>query len=304
MRSLADLDLNLLLALDALLVERSVTRAAQRVGLSQPAVSAALKKLRRLFDDELLVRTGNAFELTSLGSRLVTMTGPALAEVKRVFEATSGFDPTSAERDFRIVASDYAASTIGPLLADAFHEYPGIRLHLAQQTPWLVDHADASLRAVDGMILPHGYLADIPHQDLYSDTWVCLAAEDHPDVGASVGLEQLSELDMVTLFNLPTAFSPADKQLSLHGLTLRNRIVVDSFLVMPSFLVGSARVALVQRRLAARLVGGGLRQVELAFELAPLTEAFWWAPGHRRDPAHAWLRAALRRVSTEMPPAH
>src|SRR5215472_7524486 len=153
---LANLDLNLLVSLDALLAERSVSRAAERLGLSQPSLSASLARLRRHFRDELLARIGNRYELTPLAAQLAEQTTSALAAVARVFASEPDFDPATSEREFTVLMSDYAISV----------------LDVAQ-----------ALRDVDAMVLPHGYLSDLPSQQLFTDQWVCVVAADHPGIG-------------------------------------------------------------------------------------------------------------------------
>src|SRR6266699_4979020 len=113
---LANLDLNLLVSLDALLQERSVSRAAARLGLSQPSLSGSLARLRRHFGDELLSRVGNRYELTPFALELAEKAAIALASVTRVFVSESDFDPARAEREFAVMISDYAITVLGPPL--------------------------------------------------------------------------------------------------------------------------------------------------------------------------------------------
>ncbi|MEJ1109548.1 MULTISPECIES: LysR family transcriptional regulator [unclassified Kribbella] len=208
-QSLANLDLNLLLTLDALLEERNVTRAAARVGVSQPAVSAALARLRRHFGDELLSRVGNRYELTPLALQLRGHTATALASVQRVFDASPDFEPAEADREFTFLMSDYAAAVLGPTLAAAVaREAPGVRLRLPMHTPDAVDHAAETLRVVDGIVLPHGFISDFPSVDLFDDDWVGLVATEHPEVGSSLTMDQLATLPWVLTYNRPTAFTP------------------------------------------------------------------------------------------------
>ncbi|MEJ3746518.1 LysR family transcriptional regulator [Actinomycetes bacterium KLBMP 9797] len=307
-RLMANLDLNLLVTLDALLRERNLTRAAGQIGVSQPAVSAALARLRRHFGDPLLSRVGNRYELTPLAAQLLSLTGPALVGVRRVFETTPDFDPARAEREFTLVTSDYAATVLGPIVARRLAaEAPGVRLRLQQTTPGAVDHAGETLRATDGMILPHGFLIDIPHTDLYQDRWVCIVSADNPAVGEQLTLPQLGELPWVVLYNLPTAYAPAAQQLRTIGVEPRVEVVVDGFLPMPFLVAGTNRVALIQERLARRAAGpAGVRVMPCPFEVLPLVEAFWWHPMFRNDPAHAWLRRVLSeagRVLAQEAPA-
>src|SRR5262249_1597438 len=133
--NLNSLDLNLVLALRALLEERNVTRAGQRIGLSQPAMSAALARLRRHFADELLARTDGQYELTARGRALLDRTAAACDLLERVFSSQPDFDPARADRDFTIFASDYAVTVFGAELARTVQaEAPGIRLRF-RQTP-------------------------------------------------------------------------------------------------------------------------------------------------------------------------
>jgi DNA-binding transcriptional LysR family regulator len=294
-RVLANLDLNLLVTLDVLLRERNVTRAAEHLGSSQPAVSAALARLRRHFGDDLLHRAGNRYQLTPLATRLAERTAPALAGVRRVFDVSAEFDPSAVEREFTVVTSDYAAAVLGPVVTRLLAERaPGVRLRLQQTSPYAVDHAVDTLRAVDGIVLPHGFLADTPYTDLYEDRWVCIVAEGNTAVGDRLTLAQLGELPWVVLYNLPTAFAPAAQQLRMFGIEPRVEVVVDGFLPMPFLVAGTNRVALVQEHLARRMAGlAGIRRLPCPFEVVPLAEAFWWHPMYRSDPAHAWLRGVL-----------
>ncbi|HLL69473.1 MAG TPA: LysR family transcriptional regulator [Micromonosporaceae bacterium] len=301
-RVLANLDLNLLVTLDALLRERNVTRAAQHLGVSQPAVSAALARLRRHFGDELLSRVGNRYELTPLATQLVARTVPAIAGVRRVFDASPDFDPSQVEREFTIITSDYAAAVLGPVVSRLIaQQAPGVRLHLQQTTPYAVDHAVETLRTIDGFVLPHGFLTDIPYVDLYSDRWVCIVSADNPSVGAELTRAHLGELPWVILFNLPTAFAPAARQLRMIGVEPRIEVVVDSFLAMPFLVAGTNRIALLQEHLARRVAATtGIRALACPFDVVPLAEAFWWHPMYRTDPAHTWLRGVLTEAGRQL----
>src|SRR5688500_10858331 len=129
--SLRNLDLNLLPTLDALLRERNVTRTAEQLGLSQPAVSASLGRLRRHFGDELLHRTGNRYELTPLALQLRSRTESALHGVHRVFDASPEFDPGASDRQFTLMISDYAMAVFGErLISRLATDAPKIRLHM------------------------------------------------------------------------------------------------------------------------------------------------------------------------------
>ncbi|WP_416566178.1 LysR family transcriptional regulator [Nocardia testacea] len=300
--SLRNLDLNLLTTLDALLTERNVTRAAESLGLSQPAVSAALRRLRRHFHDDLLHRSGNRYELTPLAEQLREPAAAALVGIQRVFDAVPVFDPATSSREFTVLVSDYAATVFCDQLATVLAEHaPGVRLRLEQQTGAHIDQAPESLRTADGTFLPHGFLSDIPSLDVFTDSWVLIVSADNSEVGDTITLEQLAELPWVVTYHAPTAFTPAARQLRMIGIEPDIRVVVQSFLAVPFMVAGTRCVALLQRRLADRLAeAANVRILPCPWEVVPLVEAFWWHPTHRTDPAHQWLRSVLAEVSAEV----
>jgi DNA-binding transcriptional LysR family regulator len=298
----ANLDLNLLVSLDALLQERSVSRAAVRLGLSQPALSASLSRLRRHFDDELLARVGNKYELTPLAAQLVDVTSSAMAGVLRVFTSADHFDPGTASRELTVFMSDYATTVLGPALAELLGaEAPAVRLRVQQLASHLVDNATETLRSVDAMVLPLGHLTDLPHQRLFNDDWVCLVGLDTPLVNDTLTLDQLGTLPMVMTYQTPTAFTPVAKQLEMLGVEVNVQIVTESFLALP-FLVAAVRgVGLIQKRLADRLAPAAeVRILPCPFEPVPLIEALWWHPMYTRDAGHRWLRDVFVRAGKRL----
>ncbi|MFC8721864.1 LysR family transcriptional regulator [Kitasatospora sp. NPDC057198] len=298
--NLATLDLNLLPALRALLEERNVTRAGRRLGLSQPAMSAALARLRKHFGDELLTRSGNSYAPTPLGTALLTMTGPACDLLERVFTCQASFEPATAEREFTLLTSDYAAAVFGAGLARAVHaEAPGIRLRFQQVGPTLVDSITDFLGSADGLLLPHGVITGYPSLDLYTDRWVCLVADDHPEVAGALTLDDLARLPWAVYQRAHDA--PATRQLALLGVEPRVEVSVGTFQLLPAMVAGTRRVALIQARLAA-LLGphSGVRTLPCPFDPVPLTEALWWHPLHTQDAAHQWLRGTAARVGDDL----
>ncbi|MET7701068.1 LysR family transcriptional regulator [Streptomyces sp. NPDC005485] len=299
---LRNLDLNLLVTLDVLLQEQSVTRAAARLGVTQPAVSAALARLRRHFSDDLLRRSGNKNELTPLAQQLATTTGPALLGVQRVFEAMPTFDPASADREFTVMMSDYAAIVLGDHLATLIEQQaPGVRVRLRELGAYAVDHAMEMLRGADGMVLPHGFLSDIPSMDLFEDSWVLVVSEDNDQVGEKLTMDDLGRLPWVVTYNAPTAFTPALRQLRMIGVEPQVQMVVEAFAAVPFLVAGTNRIALLQAELAHRLAGPArVRILPCPWDVVPVSEAFWWHPMQRSDPAHIWLRSTLRRAGRDV----
>lgn len=289
---LSRLDLNLLVALDALLTERSVTRAADRLHLSQPALSASLARLRTHFGDQILARRGNSYELTPFALRLADHTTTALDAARRVFESQASWDPAESEREFSIFGSDYGFSTIGRAASElAAQRAPGVHFRFMLHNPVVVEDAATRLRSADAMVIPHGFLVDLPFADLWRDDWIAIVADSNERVGDSVTMDDLASLPWVLNYQSRSAFTSAERQIQQLGIEPIVDVVVESFLAVPQFIAGTDRIGLIQRALADHAIrSAGVREVSLPFEPTPLLNALWWHPVHSRDPEHAWMR--------------
>ncbi|MBM7054324.1 LysR family transcriptional regulator [Streptomyces durocortorensis] len=298
--NLASLDLNLVVALRALLEERNVTRAGRRMGLSQPAMSASLARLRRHFDDELLARVGGQYELTALGQVLLDRTSAACDLLERLFTSQADFDPRTESREFTLIASDYAVAVFGAALARAVHEEaPGVTLRFVRTPITVVDDTATLLSTTDGLLMPHGVVSGMSYNDLYDDEWVFLVAANNREVGDSLSREDLARLPWVTYQR--TYDAPAVRQLGMLGIEPRVEVSADSFLSLPFLVEGTRRVALLQRRLARLLSGSAaVRVLDPPYEAVPLRQALWWHPVHAHDAPHAWLRETALRVAAGM----
>ncbi|KAA9105099.1 LysR family transcriptional regulator [Microbacterium rhizomatis] len=289
---LSRLDLNLLVALDALLTERSVTRAAERLHLSQPALSASLARLRMHFGDPILARRGNTYELTPFALRLAEHTTTALEAARRVFESQATWAPTESVREFAIYGSDYGFVTIGKAVAElAAERAPGVRFRFMLHNQTIVEDAPNRLRSADGMVIPHGHMTDLPFADLWHDDWVAVVSENNATVGDDLTMEDVAALPWVMTYQSRSAFTSAARQIQQLGIEPHVEVVVESFLALPHFVAGTNRIGLIQAALAPVARGvGGVRIVELPFSATPLTNALWWHPVHDRDPEHLWMR--------------
>ncbi|MFF3941409.1 LysR family transcriptional regulator [Streptomyces phaeofaciens] len=298
--SMSGLDLNLVLALRALLEERNVTRAGRRIGLSQPAMSAALARLRRHYDDELLSRVGGQYELTALGRALLDRTATACDLLERVFSSRADFTPGSEEREFTLLASDYAVAVFGAELARTVHaEAPGVRLRFQRPPTAVTEDTATLLSTVDGLLMPHGVISGFPTVELFTDRWVFLVAESNDEVGDRPTMADLARLPWVIYQR--TYDAPAARQLSMLGIEPRAEVSVDGFQVLPFLVADTRRIALVQRRLAERLSGvAAVRVLTPPYAAVPVQEALWWHPVHTHDAAHIWLRDTAARVGAEL----
>ena len=299
---LSRLDLNLLVALDALLTERSVTRAAERLHLSQPALSASLARLRTHFNDPILARRGNSYELTPLALRLTEHTTTALDAARRVFESQAIWTPHDSTREFSIYGSDYGFATIGKAVSRlAAQEAPGVRFRFMLHNPSIVDDAVNRLRAADGMVIPHGHLTELPYMDLWRDGWVVVASESNEHVGDELTMEMLGRLSWVFTFQTRTAFTSAARQLQQLGIEPHVEAVVESFLALPHFIAGTDRLGLIQAGLSDYASSvPGIRVLEPPFDATPVVNALWWHPVHGRDPEHGWMRGLFEQAAAQV----
>ncbi|GAB4079214.1 LysR family transcriptional regulator [Modestobacter muralis] len=299
--NLARLDLNLLVSLDALLQQRSVTRAAAQMGLSQPALSASLSRLRRHFGDELLTRVGNEYRLTPLALQLRELVRIALSGAERVFDAQPDFDPASSTREFTALVSDYVVVVLGDTLAGLLaEEAPHTRLRLTPHSPAMVERAEQVLLGGDVMMLPHGFVTDLSHIDLYRDEWVCVVSADNPVADVGLTTEHLRTMPWVLTYHGPAASTPAALQMRMLGIEPRVQVITEHFITVPGLVAGSDRIALLQRRLVDLLpLSSGIRPLPCPFEVGPLVEAMWWHPALDDDPEHRWFRDVVGRAAAQ-----
>ncbi len=291
MNSLGRLDWNLIPALEALLQERNVSRAARRMGVSQSAASGALARLRRHFDDDLLTRSGNGYELTPVGQRLLPLAHAAVDSAQTVLTSLRTFDPATSTREFRVATTEYAQILLGSLLTQRVTTAaPGARLTFC----WPGDTSVAPsswLAGIDGWFGPRDSLPGLPFTGLHPDRWVCVVDRSNPRVGQSLALEEVVRHSWV----VPTRPRDHDRtwkqRLFAHGLELRIALSTESFSAVPFLVAGTELVGIVQHAIAARLQEAcDIRVLECPWPMAPLNLTFWWHPNREHDAAHLWLR--------------
>ena len=293
-------DLNLLVAFDALMSELSVTRAAERLSIGQPAMSASLGRLRKLFDDPLLVREGGALVPTSTALSLLEPIREALSLVDSALGTRHSFDPATAERMFTIIASDYLVLVmLQDLFADLAESAPGIRLNIAPIVP---DFADQLRRGLtDFVILPSDVAAPhtrhLPHEELFRDRYVVAVDRDNPAVGDSIDMATFNSLPYIAYSGGPLQ-SVAQMRLESGGWQRQIDVTTQSFVVAPFLLTGTRFTALIHERLGARVAEtANLHLLEPPEPLEPLTECLYWRPQDTHDPGHRWLRERLRSAA-------
>ncbi|CCH74944.1 Transcriptional regulator [Nostocoides australiense Ben110] len=303
--ALGGTDLNLVLALKVILEEGNVTRAGERLAMSQPAMSGALAKLRRRFDDELLVRSGREYELTPFARELLPEAQEALRLISEALGVAEGFDPATSDREFRITMSDYAiAVVLEPLLAKITAQAPHVRLTVDHLMP-ATSATDRLLLDYDVMIAPLGYGFGGHSRPLWRDRMVCLMASDHPLAGVgALTLDHLRETPHAEAAFGPGTLTPVSRVLGELDVQRRVDVQVRGWLPLPFVLIDSDMIGIVPERLARMHVrpGGPLVQKETPFGEILLVEGYWYAANRLGDPANHWLFERLDEVAAELAP--
>lgn len=304
-RVLADLggiDLNLLVALGALLEDRNLTRAGARIGLSQPAMSAALSRLRRHFGDELLEREGRGYRLTPLGGQLLPTVQEALRQMEATMDRSPEFDPAASDREFSLAASDYTVSILAdPLLRRVKQAAPGIRLEL-HPIPTDMSFSSHGIVKHDVVVGPTGY--DFPGRrlELFRDRFVCVVDPANPRLkDGALSLADLAELPHAKATFGHEQPTPADRQLDELGVRRHVQVTVVGWLTVPFVVAGTGLVAIVPERLARRVADTvRLTVVEPPFGQVDLIETAHWHPSRAADPAVRWLLRTLQETAAQL----
>ncbi len=289
--NLSQFDLNLLVSLDALLIERNVTRAGQRVGLSQPAMSGTLARLRDLFKDELLARVGRQLELTPLAQDLAPVLHQRLLDIEDLMNARRAFVPAKERRTFVIAASDYIVFVLlQPLVARLAEQAPGVSVRFTRLAPTSPDQLGED--AVDFVIMPSEVEVHYPAEPLFADRWVCVAWQGNTQIGEGIDMQQYLSLRHL-VFSMPGGESASLADTSLERMGVRRRIAAwtESFMLSPFLVRGTDMITVVQERVALRLQHAAeARILALPYDAPDFHESLYWNPRRSTDPPHVWLR--------------
>jgi LysR family transcriptional regulator, nod-box dependent transcriptional activator len=296
------LDLNLLVALDALLTERNITEAGRRVFLTQSAMSGALARLREHFADELLIQVGRKMMTTPLADSLAGPVREILLKIDAAVKTRPEFNPSNSHRRFSLMMSDYVATVLMPeVIRRAETQAPHVTFEvLSNDVPdplGTLDRAD-----IDFLIMPEQLLQkEHPSQQVFGDCYACLVSADNPLVGDSLTQQQYLEMGHVRGQYRIRVPMIDEWFLTKMGLTRRSEVIASSFNVVPHLVVGTRRIATTQRRLAeiyARALP--LRVLEPPFEIPSLTESLQWHKDFQDDPGRIWVRGIIGAVAADM----
>jgi LysR family nod box-dependent transcriptional activator len=300
---LASVDLNLLVAFDALMDERSVTRAAGRLSLSQPGMSNTLARLRKLFGDPLLVREGLTLVPTPRADALRQPVHDALAIIRAALDQRTGFDPVADQATWTVSCSDYSLlMLIGPLVRRLAAGAPGVTIRALPRAPDPVGLLRAS--AADLVIEPAEIMPDaqLASQRLFADRWLCCVWAGNAAVGDEMTMDTYLRLGhLVYSMGRGQPTSIVDQHLERSRVLRRIEFTVESFLLVPFLLEGTDLVTVVPERAVPHLRrSAAIRVLEPPVPLPAITEMLWWHPRHTANPAHAWIRGRIAEVAAEL----
>lgn len=289
-------NLNLLPALEALLTTRGVGVAAQRMGVSQSAMSHSLAKLRDALDDPLLVMSGRRMMLTPRAEALLDELPGALEALARVLSGDQGFDPTTSDRRFRVASLDYFDFAVLPtLLAYLRQHAPGVRLEVERVTPGTVDRLmagelDVMLVGASAKVAGRG----LRRQELYRDPFKVIARADHPLIGRRLTMKAYLRVEHVLVRVDGGSEGVVDRLLRADGRSRRVALSVPHFASAPVAVASSDLVCTLASMMAlqARELYG-LRVYEPPIDLPSAPIVMLWPSAHDQDPGRRWFRRLL-----------
>lgn len=304
--NLSRLDLNLLVALDALLAERSVTRAAVRIGLGQSAMSHNLARLRALFGDELLTRAPEGMRPTPRALALTDPVRVALSQIQALVSRADAFDPRTAERTFRVGMSDSMEVLLGPtLLAYLCEAAPGIRLrlHTIDSTQLLGDlDADRLDLAIGIGAFAEGQVHH-KRRPLLTETYLCMFNAERVGVSPPISLDDYVRLPHVLTSLRQGERGVVDDALATLGLKRTVALTTPRFLAVPFLVRGAPVVTTMHARLARFFADAlGLSLSPPPVELPEVSVSLLWHASYDHDPGHMWLRQTVARLAHEAVP--
>lgn len=300
-------DFNLLRALDVLLHERNVTRAANELHVTQQAMSGSLKRLRHHFDDELLMRVGHHLEPTPLALALVEPVRDAILQIELALETAPVFSPELTKRHFRVAMSDHASLTLLPhLMAYLAHRSPSITFEIRP-----VDKDglyDLDVGNLDFCIFPqslHLYQSGssdcIRTMPLFTDDFVCVVDRNNPDVGRTLTLDQYVTMRHTAMMIGGGVRSLVEDAWLLNNISPPIAATASNFSYLISMIPGTPLIATVHRRVAMRFKQMlPIRLLKCPFKIDCLQQQLNWHMRYDKDPAHRFVRQAFVSASAEM----
>ncbi|MEH6366749.1 MULTISPECIES: LysR family transcriptional regulator [Pseudomonas] len=289
------LDLNLLVALDVLLEEQNITRAAERLHMTQSATSGVLGRLRTFFEDDLLVQVGRKMQPTPYALELAKPVREVLITIRSSITTKQVFDPGTSKRHFRLVTSDYLISVLfARVIQQLQKEAPNITFEMLGPSD---NSGELLIRGeVELMIVPERYIIDgHPSQLLFEEDHVCVVCKDNTQIGDSLSLEQYMQMGHISVgFGRTRHMSIEDWFMSQYGFNRRIEVITNDFNTLPQLVVGTERIATMHKRLAELYATYlPLRILPTPVQVPIMREYMLWHRSMDGDPMHRWIRERI-----------
>ncbi len=298
--NLSSIDLNLLVVFDALMTHRQVTRAGQQLGLSQPATSNALARLRKLMNDELFVRSAVGLQPTPKALALAAQLQPALGQIQGALSAQETFDPASSDITFRIGMSDYVEFTLLPVLLKQVQQVaPSVSFQIRSgdrtQQLNILDRGELDLLC--------GLFPEKAHahrqKRLFAEAFVCVCRQGHPQIQGSLSLEEYIAADHLLVSVKEDRKGRIDYILARQNQRRHVAVSVPHFLVAPALIAQTDLITTMATRVAAAFADTyGLQVLPLPLSVKGFEVSMRWHKSSEETPAQRWLRAVVSEVST------
>lgn len=288
------LELRLLQVFDEIYRTRSVTRAAENLGIGQPAVSIGLAKLREHYGDPLFVRIGNSMEPTPLAQELEQAVRQALNAMERVHAHRAVFEPATSTRRFCISMTDISQLVLLPRLWPQLRKTaPGVHIDIVplfEGTARMLENGEADLALGFMPQLEAGFY----QQALFGQRYVCVASTDHPRIRDSLSLAQFEAEEHAVVTQSGTGHPLLDREIARQGITRKVALRVPNYLGIAFVIEQTDMLVTIPERLAQLLEGRGrFRAHALPFEMPPYTVKQHWHERYHHDAGNRWLRKSI-----------
>lgn len=300
----SNLDLNLLVILDTIFNERSLTIAGNKLFMTQSAVSHALSKLRLHFEDRLFVRRGNFMDPTPLCKTVHRNIAPSLKTITQSLYDRGEFNPISSKRTFCLGLSDYLCRLLLPeILKKIDIEAPGISIRVMQTT-----YEKRTEMLQNGKLdiflgCPRECGAGVLNEKLFEDREVCVVRNNHPIKTRVMNEDEMADSEFAALSLSESGLGFLENYLHRKGVQRKIKVVLQQETVIPALVENSNLVGSVAQRLAEMYTAKGrLRIVEMPLEKTEFEVAQHWHSLNDNDPAHKWMRSAIKKVAMDLPP--
>lgn len=302
--SLNRLDLNLLVAFDALMTELNVSKAAEKLFIGQSAMSHSLNRLRQTFDDPILVRTTGGMKPTARAQELIEPIRKALLDIEVTVTRKQTFDPKTARHRFVIGVTDYNELILVPSLISRVREFaPGVEIHVRQPRDYLPeeDLENGNLNVVLGFDVSLETPTRLHQQGLFHDVFVTIVSESHPLIDDSITLEQFVTMDHILISPSGDEHGIVDHWLNQKNLSRRVVLLVPHFLSAPLIIAQTDLALTLPYRIAERFVQmAPLKLLQTPITFPSYQMSMIWHPLYENDPAQEWLRSQIQIIGQQI----